>query len=77
MAKDEGAGERKRYSEPITPGQAPDARGLTCPRCGCHHFRVVETRRVEGGRIRRRRECRHCGWRVSTVEREVANGEDV
>ena len=70
------AGERKRYTEPITPGSPPpghaDAeRGIECPLCGCHHFRVVYTRR-QAGRILRRRECRHCGRRLSTVERPKA-----
>jgi transcriptional regulator NrdR family protein len=50
-----------------TAGQAP--RGLECPRCGCRHFRVVYTRAAQGGRIMRRRECRHCGRRITTSER--------
>jgi len=54
--------------------EAPPVDGLTCRKCGCHHFRVVDTRRDSardkegGGCIRRRRECRHCGWRVWTTE---------
>lgn len=44
-------------------------RGLECPRCGCRHFRVIYTRAAWGGRIVRRRECRHCGRRVTTSER--------
>jgi transcriptional regulator NrdR family protein len=43
-------------------------RGLACPGCGCAHFRVLYTRRSIGGRILRRRECRHCGRRVTTYE---------
>lgn len=43
-------------------------RGIACRRCGCRHFRVVYTRQVSGGRILRRRECRHCGKRISTYE---------
>jgi len=46
-----------------------EKRGLECPRCGCHHFRVLYTRRAWGGRILRRRECRHCGRRVTTYEK--------
>jgi len=43
-------------------------RGLECPRCGCGHFRVLYTRRAWGGRLLRRRECRHCGRRMTTYE---------
>ena len=65
--------ERKHYSEPITPGVAPGAVGLICGRCGCREFRVVYTRAAPKGRIRRRRECRHCGMRLTTIE--VPQGE--
>lgn len=44
-------------------------RGLECPDCGCMHFRVLYTRRAWGGRLLRRRTCRHCGRRVTTYER--------
>ncbi len=48
----------------------PDEKpGLACPRCGCRHFHVIYTRARWGGRIVRRRECRHCGRRVTTTER--------
>jgi transcriptional regulator NrdR family protein len=43
-------------------------RGIACPVCGCRHFRVLYTRRALGGRLLRRRECRHCGQRVTTYE---------
>jgi len=56
-----------------------EKRGIECPRCGCRHFRVLYlsacghaqagTRRAWGGRILRRRECRHCGRRVTTQEK--------
>jgi DNA-directed RNA polymerase subunit RPC12/RpoP len=46
-----------------------DQRGLVCRHCGCRHFRVIYTRPAWGGRIMRRRECRHCGRRVTTWER--------
>ncbi|HOD84372.1 MAG: transcriptional regulator NrdR [Planctomycetes bacterium ADurb.Bin126] len=45
-----------------------DRRGLECRQCGCKHFRVVYTRATWGGRILRRRECRHCGRRMTTWE---------
>lgn len=41
--------------------------GLRCPRCGCGHFKVIYLKRLPG-RIMRRRECRHCGRRMSTWE---------
>jgi transcriptional regulator NrdR family protein len=45
-----------------------EKRGLECPRCGCKHFHVIYTRPTDHGRIRRRRECRHCGRRITTYE---------
>jgi len=41
-------------------------RCLACPGRGGAHFRLLYTRRSIGGRILRRRECRHCGRRVTT-----------
>lgn len=48
---------------------AANQRGLECPRCGCRHFHVLYTRAAIGGRILRRRECRHCGRRLTTYEK--------
>lgn len=48
--------------------EAPPRRGLACRQCGCAHFRVLYTRGALGGRILRRRECRHCGKRMTTYE---------
>lgn len=48
-----------------------EQRGIVCPKCGCQHFWVVYTRASWGGRIVRRRECRHCGRRVTTIERSL------
>ena len=45
-----------------------DKRGIECRQCGCRHFRVVYTRAAWGGKIRRVRECRHCGRRIMTYE---------
>jgi len=42
--------------------------GLVCRSCGCRHFRVVYTRPARGNRVLRRRECRHCGRRMTTWE---------
>jgi len=46
----------------------PAEPGLVCPRCGCRHFAVVYTRPAPRA-ICRRRECRHCGFRILTRER--------
>lgn len=43
-----------------------DQVGLVCRWCGCGHFHVVYVRARPGGRIMRRRECRHCGKRITT-----------
>jgi len=52
-----------------------DKRGLECRLecryCGCRRFRVIYTRAAWGGRIIRRRECRHCGKRLTTWERSA------
>ncbi|MEA3368728.1 MAG: hypothetical protein U9R68_11515 [Planctomycetota bacterium] len=48
-----------------------EKRGLEYRHCGCKHFRVIYTRLAWGGRILRRRECRHCGKRMTTWERPV------
>lgn len=45
--------------------------GIACPRCGCRDLRVIYTRHQRGGRIRRRRECRHCGRRITTDEKPL------
>ena len=47
--------------------------GLTCPRCGCGHFRVLYTRGAASGRLLRRRECRYCGRRITTYEQVAAD----
>jgi transcriptional regulator NrdR family protein len=47
-------------------GEPDGQRGIACPGCGCRLFRVLYTRRALGGRLMRRRACRHCGRRVTT-----------
>lgn len=54
---------------------APQNRlGIECRHCGCRHFYVIYTRRAAGGRLVRRRECRNCGKRMTTVEQELSDG---
>ncbi len=55
--------ERKQTGQQSPPG-------IRCRKCGCRHFRVLETRKAMG-RILRRRECPHCGRRITTFEREA------
>jgi len=52
------------------PPENSDEKGIECPRCGCRHFYVVYTR-PQAGKIIRRKECRHCGCRVTTFERRA------
>ena len=54
--------------------EPPEDRGICCPKCGCAHLRVVYTRRAWGRKIIRRRECRHCGRRMTTYEKVTAAG---
>jgi len=44
------------------------SKGISCCKCGCQHFIVLYTRKVHGGMLRRRRECRNCGHRLTTHE---------
>ncbi len=39
-----------------------------CRVCGCMHSFTIYTRVRAGGRVARRRQCRHCGHRFTTVE---------
>jgi hypothetical protein len=41
-----------------------------CP-CGSEHFQVIYTFRGWGGTPIRRRECRHCGKRMTTWEKPI------
>ncbi|MFO7958343.1 MAG: hypothetical protein R6X33_14750 [Candidatus Brocadiia bacterium] len=49
----------------------PEDHGLVCRGCGCRHFHVIYTRRTSKNRILRRRECRHCGRRITTYEEAI------
>ncbi len=44
---------------------------MKCPSCGSSSTHVVDTVREQSGGIRRRRECKDCAKRFSTVERVV------
>jgi hypothetical protein len=59
-------------NKPI-PDKAEDDRGLMCYRCGCRHFFVVYTKARKNGSIVRRKECRHCGTRITTVEKTIGD----
>jgi len=58
----------KRGKDAVQQAQV-EPRGLRCPKCGCGHFRVIYTRPKLDGKVMRRRECQHCGRRVTTTER--------
>ncbi len=57
---------------------ARDELGISCPRCGCRHFRTTHTEPLRDGRVRRRKVCRHCGRKVVTFESvpAVVRGRD-
>lgn len=44
---------------------------MKCIDCGSHNTRVLETRRLLDGKLRRRRGCKECGTRFTTVELPV------
>jgi hypothetical protein len=52
---------RKKWPPPS------DGMGIECAKCGCKHHEILETREIPGGK-RRRRVCRHCGYRWNTYE---------
>ena len=52
--------------------EAGDDRGIQCPKCDCRHFRTVRTT-PRDGRIRREKTCRHCGYKVVTVEKPLSD----
>ena len=57
------------------PPDAPEAdEGIVCRTCGCRHFWVLYVR-PRPGRVIRRRECRNCGRRITTVEQDAADVE--
>lgn len=59
----------------VSASKPQEQRGLRCPKCGCAHWRVVYTRARAGGRLVRRRECRNCGRRITTTERQVGSSQ--
>jgi len=58
---------------PLEPPAEPDE-GLVCRTCGCRHFWVLYVR-PRPGQLVRRRECRNCGRRITTVEQNAADAE--
>jgi hypothetical protein len=56
---------------PASPDKPADTKGIICPKCGSQHFYVVYTRRGLGGKVVRRRECRHCQRRLTTHETPI------
>ena len=64
-----GAGQAEMTLNPESlAANSADRRGLECPKCGCKHFIVIYTRGAAGGKLIRRRECRHCGRRTILSE---------
>ena len=48
-----------------------EARGIRCRSCGSQQLKVVYTCAKPQGLVMRRRECRSCGQRLTTWEREI------
>jgi Zn ribbon nucleic-acid-binding protein len=67
MAKDE---DRPTLRELASETQKQDVgNGMKCPNCHCRDTRVIKTRHnVDGTETSRRRICRNCGHRITTVE---------
>jgi hypothetical protein len=63
--------QRKTWDPAQAGGPTGDKRGLECRYCGRKHFHVMYTRRGAGDKLIRRRECRHCGKRMTTWERPI------
>lgn len=57
--------ERRKFT---MPGVKTDGSGLICKECGCRDFRVVNSYLFQDDSKLRRRQCRHCGNIVKTVE---------
>lgn len=55
----------------IDPPQKPEPVGISCPVCGCRDLRTTHTLKARGGRIKRYRQCRHCGRRLVTFELRI------
>lgn len=72
MLSDHPTGPHRAAPEGVSPANrepGADGPGIRCRRCACAHLYTLETRKLHGGRIMRRRECRHCGHRFATYER--------
>ena len=41
---------------------------MDCPSCKYPDMRVIKSRQMNGDGIRRRRECQHCKFRITTEE---------
>ena len=50
-------------------------KAAVCPKCGDEHVQVLETSASATVIVRRRRECKQCGYRFSTVEITVDDYE--
>lgn len=50
--------------------------GLECSNCGSIKTHVINTRINSSGNIIRRRECKYCGKRFSTVEYRISDVDE-
>lgn len=56
------------------PGVITDGK-LTCKVCQCTHFEVSHVYEWTAQGKVRRRQCRHCGWVVKTIEMPIDKNE--
>ncbi len=61
--------------EPVEPEEKPEP-GLACSNCACRDLPVYYTRSRRGF-ILRSRECRNCGKRMTTREKEIGKEIEV
>lgn len=56
--------------------QADPLAGIRCPSCACAHSEITHTERLPRGQIRRRRICRNCAHKFTTLEVPPAQVKD-
>ena len=72
MAKEPEQNRPLRLSEKRAEMLQRDGReGVCCIKCGGRLLDVLYTRPTKQGNIKRRRRCRHCGWRFTTIEKPL------
>lgn len=74
VAADRSSERLQTHERPTLQQMSSGGEGWECPRCGCHDWRVVDSRFTDGAR-RRIRACRHCHQVLRTVEQVADEAE--